>query len=204
MVNICVPVLKRYDLLRMMLASLRFSTVTPKMVYVIDNGRDEGRTNTALALSPVPFRVMRPDIPLGVAESWNWFIDNVEEDRIITNDDVTFGTQSIEKMVAAEADIVCAVGFSCFLIRDSCVDKVGTFDEDISPGYGYWEDIDYGERIRRCSNVKLANVDCGVVHLGSQTLAARSPGEMLDHHGRFMLARANYIAKWGKLPAGMA
>ena len=139
---------------------------------------------------------------MSVAESWNWFIQNVPEERVIANDDVEFAPDSLEKLVAADADLVWAgCGFSCFLLRDSCVRKVGLFDEAISPGYAYYEDEDYLQRIdgrgTRPAVVRLANVDCGVVHKQSQTLKVASPEGMAEHHRKFRIAQKNYMQKWG-------
>lgn len=203
MIHVCVPVLKRYDLLRQMLLSLKQSTVQPDSVYVIDNGRDGERVNLAINASPVPTILHTPDKPMGVAESWNWFIQNVPEDRVIANDDVLFGSHSLVRLVASEADLIWAkgCGFSCFVIRDSCIEKLGFFDEDISPGYGYYEDEDYLQRLdgrgTRERSATAEEVECGVMHARSQTLAKNSPAEMVEHHRKFKIAQANYAKKWG-------
>jgi GT2 family glycosyltransferase len=203
MINVCVPVLKRYDLLRDMLRSLQASTVTPDFVYVIDNGRDPERLRLALGEVAFPTIIHRPEQrSLGVAESWNWFIQNVPEQRVIVNDDVEFAPWSLAKLLASKADIVWAagVGFSCYVLRDSCVQKIGLFDEDISPGYGYYEDEDYLQRLdghgTRAPSAIAENVDCGVKHYHSATLKAASHTELLEHHRRFKVAQMNYIKKW--------
>lgn len=200
MLNVCIPVLKRYDLLRNLLASLQFSTLKPECVYIINNGRDVARIKSALSACAVPFVVETPERPMGVAESWNWFLDNVPEERVITNDDVLFAPDSLEKIAACESDLVWASGFSCFLIRDACVEKLGRFDEDISPGYGYYEDEDYLQRLdgrgTRGRSATAENVEAGVVHLKSQTLQASTHEEILEHHRRFKIAQGNYIKKW--------
>jgi GT2 family glycosyltransferase len=200
-IHVCVPVLRRYDLLRDLLLSLRHSTVVPEEVYVIDNGKNAARLSAAVLVSPVTVIVKIPDTPMGVAESWNWFIMNAPEDRVIANDDVAFAPESLEKMAASEADLAWASGFSCFMIRDACVEKVGLFDETISPGYGYYEDEDYLQRLdgrgTRPRQATAENVDCGVVHLHSQTLKAASHAELMEHHRRFKVAQGNYMRKWG-------
>lgn len=203
MIHLCVPVLKRYDLLRDLLASLKFSTSLSLLeLHVINNGHDFARLNTALLASPVKPQVHEPEWSMGVAESWNWFLRNVPEDRIIANDDVTFAPNSLEKLAATDADLAWAAGngFSCFLIRDSCVEKVGLFDEDISPGYGYYEDEDYLQRLdgrgTREPLARAMNVECGVKHFHSATLKAASHHEILEHHRKFKIAQSNYIKKW--------
>lgn len=202
-VHIGVPVLKRYDLLRNMLESLKQSTVAPTMIHVIDNGRDSERVKLALSATPWPTDVYTPHGALGIAESWNWFIQNLPEERFIVNDDLLFSPTSLAQMLASTADLVLAkgCGFSCFLIRDTCVKTVGLFDETISPGYGYYEDDDYLQRIdgrgTRARIVEMVDVECGVTHLRSQTLAMNTPDEMLDHHRRFSIAQRNYMKKHG-------
>jgi GT2 family glycosyltransferase len=202
MINICVPVLRRYDLLRELLVSLHRSTMLVDRVYVVDNGRDEARLQAALLDSPAETIVHTPSEPLGLAVAWNWFIQNVPEERIITNDDIRFAPGSVEKIVGTPGDLVWAgFGFSCFLLRDSCVVKIGLFDETISPGYAYYEDEDYLQRLdgrgTREPSAQAANVDAGLQHFHSATLRAASHAEVMEHHRRFLIAQKNYAMKWG-------
>lgn len=205
MINICVPVLKRYDLLRQLALSLQKSNVKPSKLCIIDNGRDAEQLRVALEdtidRSAIVLDVLTPERRLGVAESWNWFIKNTREERIISNDDIVFAPDSIEKMVASQCELVWASGFSCFLLRDSCVAKLGLFDETISPGYGYYEDDDYLQRLdgrgTRERSATAENVECGVIHHNSGTLKAASHKEILEHHRLFKIAQGNYVRKWG-------
>lgn len=202
MIHVCVPVLKRYDLLRALLLSLGESRVPVDCVWIIDNGRDEARLSFAIVESPVKVTTITPDKPMGVAESWNYFIENVPEERIICNDDIEFGPYSIESIISAPEDLVWAgFGFACFLIRDSCVAKIGKFDETISPGYGYYEDEDYLQRLdgrgTRERSATATNVYAGLRHIHSGTLKASSHAELLEHHRRFLIAQGNYAKKWG-------
>lgn len=200
MLTVCVPTLKRYDLLKKLLLSLERSTLRPA-VFVIDNGRNANRRNAAIGVSPLEVHVYVPEEPMGVAASWNWFLDNVPEERVISNDDIEFAPGSLEAMVASPASLVWASGFSCFLIRDECVAKVGRFDETISPGYGYYEDDDYLQRLdgrgTRGRASTAENVECGVVHHHSQTLKVASSAEYEEHHRKMRIAQQNYMQKWG-------
>jgi GT2 family glycosyltransferase len=201
MINVCIPCVKRYDLLRGLLASLNESTVKPT-VYVIDNGRDSKKLAEAIVAFHGTVHVFRPSVPLGVAQSWNRFIADVPEDRVIANDDVLFAPKSLELLAASDADLIFAkgCGFSCFLLRDRGLEQVGFFDDTISPGYGYYEDEDYLQRIdghgTREPIIRLADVDCGVRHLKSQTLAASTEWELAEHYRKFKIAQQNYITKW--------
>lgn len=202
-INVCVPVLRRYDLLKKLFVSLQKSSVKPNRVYVIDNGKNVDATRDLMTEAPCRVMWHTPDQPMGVAESWNWFINNVPEERIISNDDIEFGVDSLWKMANTEGDLVWAegIGFSCFLIRDTCVEKLGFFDESISPGYGYYEDCDYLMRLdgrgTRLPSAEARNVEADLIHARSSTLDAATPEELEDHHRRFSIAQRNYMAKWG-------
>lgn len=202
MINVCVPVLRRYDLLRKMVQSAQAGNIKPDAYYIINNGQDHGKLMAALGDFDIDAKVHTPTTPKGVAESWNWFIDKVPEERIITNDDIEFRPNSIEMLLASRADLIWArnCGFSCFVLRDSCVKKIGKFDEDISPGYGYYEDEDYLQRLdgrgTREPSAVAEEVTCGVIHHKSATLQAASHKELLEHHRRFKIAQSNYARKW--------
>lgn len=202
MVHVCIPILRRYDLARNLLESLKSSTV-PYEVHIINNGRDVSRIGV-LTINYMIEDVFTPEVPMGVAESWNWFIENVPEERVIVNDDVLFAPDSLERMIASPNALAWSyeAGFSCFLIRDECVKTVGLFDEAISPGYAYYEDEDYMQRVNgkgtKPSLVACGHVECGVEHpVQSQTLKAATRKELGEHHKKFMLARANFAKKWG-------
>lgn len=206
-ISVCVPVLTRYDCLRGMLLSLKASTVVPNKIVIIDNGMNARKILEAcddtLPLTTTQFVVHTPDKSMGVAESWNWFIKNVPEERIISNDDIVFVPESIEKIIACPYDLVWTKegGYSCFLMRDKCVEAVGLFDETISPGYGYYEDEDYAQRLdgrgTRPALCERGHVETGLTHLKSQTLEARTRAELHEHHRLFRIAQGNYIRKWG-------
>lgn len=203
MIHICVPVLKRYDLLGKLLRSLSASTVRPRMVHIINNGLDALQLDSALNTGDPQFSidVLTPDEPMGLAASWNWFIQNVPEERFIVNDDIEFAPESLAKMVDAKAPFVsCSFGFSCFLLRDSCVQAVGTFDESLSPGYAYFEDMDYLRRMK-LAGIEDDVVFCDVKHLKSGTPNSYSPEEWQAHHVKFLRAQDNYIKKWEANPS---
>lgn len=186
-----------------MLVSLGRGSVVPNVVQVLDNGNDAGRLGRALAGVGLPeVRVFTPAERMGVAAAWNWFIDNAPEERVIANDDVTFAYDSLAKLLASDADIVWAeAGFSCFVLRDACIAKLGRFDETLSPGYGYYEDCDYLQRLdgkgTRAPSARAETVKAGIRHFHSGTLKAASHAEIIEHHRKFKIAQANYARKWG-------
>lgn len=213
-IAVCVPVLCRYDLLRGMLLSLEKSKVRPSKVCIVDNGGDALHLSEAVLGIDLPIHIKTPAPPYGLAAAWNYFIGYTRgEDRIITNDDVVFAPDSIGRMLACEADLVfpVGVGFSCFLIRDSCVEKVGLFDESLSPGFAYFEDCDYMTRARARTaaggdkGVRVVDLPgTGIQHLGQGSQRVeRTADEKREFIRRYCIAQANYLAKWGKLPAGL-
>lgn len=203
--HLCIPVLKRYDLLFQLLCSLRESTVIPHTIHIIDNGMNMKSLLEAVSIVQTPTDLFMPSKPLGVAESWNRFIRTVPEERLIVNDDIVFGPYSIERLMSTSGDCIVAMksnAFSCFLMRDSCVEKVGFFDETISPGYAYFEDCDYEERMQQ-AGIMFTDIVCGVTHVTSGTLSSYSKEEMSAHHRRFVIAQENFLKKWGRMPRGM-
>lgn len=201
-VHVCVPVLRRYDLLNRLLVSLNGGSLRPTKVYVIDNGRDAVKAVAAL-VPGLETEIVTPPHAWGVAASWNWFLRNVPEERFIVNDDIEVGSDSLRLMTEHPADFVsCGFGFSCFLIRDACVAKVGEFDETISPGYAYFEDRDYYNRMGEAGLID-GSVLCGVRHGHSQTLEACSSEERDEHNRKFVIAQENFLTKWGELPADL-
>src|SRR5678816_771528 len=110
LVSVCVPVLRRYDLLKKLLFSLEQSTLIPDAVYVIDNGRSPNCIEMSLEGCRLPIvRVHTPEKTMGVAEAWNWFIHNVPEERIIANDDVLFSPESLQRIIETPGDFVSAL-----------------------------------------------------------------------------------------------
>src|SRR5579872_5608492 len=118
-----------------MLESLMRGTLKPTGLYIVDNGRDPIRLRKAIeGVSPIPY-VVKPEAPMGLAEAWNWFARYVPAERLICNDDLVFGADSLKRIVETQGEFVSALpgtnACSCFLLRDSCIAKVGYFDEDI-------------------------------------------------------------------------
>lgn len=197
MIHVCVPVLTRYDLLENLLRSLHGSIAPIEKVVVVDNGLQHWRPET----NALSVEVFTPAVSMGLAETWNWFIKHVPEERFIVNDDIEFAPHSLEAMIASQAPFVsCSFGFSCFLLRDACVQTVGLFDETLSPGYAYFEDMDYLRRMRLAGVIDDV-VMCDVAHHQSATPEKYSKEQWDAHHEKFALAQNNYTAKWAGDPS---
>ena len=206
-VNVCVPTLNRYDLLEKLIESTLHSTLKVNKVYIIDNG--QGLDNFFLNTKyPDYLDIQYFGYNLGVAASWNWFGKYVPEYRIICNDDLIFYPDTLEKIInSCIKDHICYPGgitnmnsFSCFLWNDEIIEKVGWFDETISPNYGYFEDNDYSHRMGKVGVGLFAIHDASLEHNTSSTIKAFSAPEMSQHHKKFNNAKENYRKKWGGLP----
>jgi GT2 family glycosyltransferase len=199
-VTLCIPVLKRYDLLAAAVGRLYDSTIIPDVV-IFNNGRNMERLAEIVAIGEglgIRVNSFTPDHPSGVAKAFNFFLRNVSERRIIMNDDIVLRPDSIEKLLAVDGEIVAneVQSLRFFTIRDSCVAKVGYFDEEISPDYAYYEDCDFKKRLEKIG-IAIVGIEAGATHpYGSGTMSSYTPKEMEEHHRRHGIARANYIRKW--------
>ena len=203
-VDVCVTVLNRYDLLRQCLESL-VTTKNVGRVFVIDNGVNPEKLDEAVSGLSMEVSILNTS-RLGLAESWNVFINNTSNQRIISNDDITFSPDSIARLTNSKADIVFpqGIGFSCFLLRDSCVSKVGQFDESLSPGFAYFEDCDYMNRIEKNGTIVAEDVTShGITHLKNGTQHAIQENEADEYRHLYYLAQERFITKWGVLPPGL-
>ncbi len=213
-ITVCTVVFNRHDLLHKLVASLQDSTVRPERVIVIDHGFNEEKVREAVTgLISEPVEIVTLEDP-GMAHAINWCLLNVPEERLICNDDIQFRPDVLGKLLATEGDFVAPYGrlatpeelngfhpFSCFIMRDSCIEKVGFWDESISPRYLYFEDCDYSLRMLY-AEVPITEVDCKVFHEhGSSSYSLYTPQQMEEHHAKFALASQNFCKKWGHPPS---
>jgi len=203
--NLCIPTLNRYDLLIKTLLTAESGTLKPAAYYIIDNGMKFDYESVPQDMSGRVY-VAKTRYNLGVARSWNWFIDNVKDKLILCNDDIEFYPDSIEKLMDAWDDNYMvypeegSTSFSCITLPRKIIDDVGYFDEKISPFYAYFEDNDYHHRMKlKGYDIKWA-AGCKVKHIGSATLKSLTQLEQNMHHGKFEAAKYRYIMKWGGEP----
>lgn len=203
MITVGILTFNRYDLLLKAIDSAMHGTVKPDKILIVDNG---GILNNPMGDN---VEIYRPGYNMGVAAGWNYIIKNTSEHRIIINDDIEFRPSTIEKIINRLNEgpgLVMTVlpalnGFSCFAIKDSFVEKVGYFDEEISPGYAYYEDNDYVRRIVLAGlSAEVVTSGAEAIHTTSSTLAAFTPAQQMEHGRKFALAQNNYIRKWGGMP----
>lgn len=206
-INICIPTLNRYDLLERLIDSLLKSTIQITKIFIVDNG-------TKLDLDyfnnkyPNLLIIMNFGYNLGIAASWNWFGKYVNEYRIVCNDDIVFHPNAVKELIKSSTPdrvpfptgIPDMNAFSCFLWNDDIIEKVGYFDEQISPNYGYFEDNDYNHRMNLVGITILPVPEATVDHDNSSTIKLYSKREKDEHDIKFRRARRNYLKKWGGLP----
>lgn len=197
--NVCIPTLNSIDTFWKCVESINKSSIGCT-IYVIDNGNHVKQSVENMVLH-------KPISNMGVAGSWNWFIDNVPAPRIITNDDIVFDQYAIEIMLKAQDEnisLICPENleshFSCFLLSDELVAKVGKFDEWISPRYAYFEDNDYCYRMSLSGVRIMKAIGAFVEHVGSSTIKHFDKIKEKAHHDKFRLARDHYEKKWGGHP----
>ena len=159
--NVCIPTLKRYDLLVRLCLSLNSESCRDLQlrIFVLDNGGGLldsclWRTSQEQLVFAKP-AVIVPKYNLGVAGSWNLFLKQFPS-CIVANDDVVFARETIESFASASLafpEVVIfegkdpVAGFSAFYVSNSDVwMKMGGFDELFNPSC--FEDDDCRYRLR--------------------------------------------------------
>lgn len=199
-VNICIPVLNNYIGLDTLIESIEKGTIKPDQYYIVDNG------NKIKEVTLERMLVYSPGRNLGVASSWNWFIDKTTEIRIILNDDLIFYEDTLEVFLDQYSEHTLTItegtgalnAFSFFSIPDHLINTIGKFDYQFHPAY--FEDNDYFRRMKLAGYDYSVAKNCNTIHTGSQTTKNFSAEEMEQHHRNFRKNQAYYIRKWGGLP----
>lgn len=203
-VYITTIVFNRHDCLANLFRSCAKSNRRPDGVYVVDHGYDESKV---YALEPeldgIPLTVVTIEDP-GCALAANWFLKNVPEDRIGCGDDVEFEPDAIGIMADTPGEFVIPEPTlnpaACCAIRDSCVQRIGYFDEKISPQYLYFDDTDFLRRLGLAGGRQTVAKGAFVKHVGNASLSRLTPAQHQEHVRRFNIAHENYLKKWGGEP----
>lgn len=209
-VSVCVPTLSQYERLKQLIVSLQTGSLKPDDIWVIDNGLTffEGNRLDFTDDFGIKHHYRKYGQNIGCAESWNKFLQMTTDIRIISNDDILFSADSLKLLVesfspdqlSSPANIVGGNAFSCFLLPQKIVETVGYFDEDISPHYCYYEDVDYSLRLRRAGFEIRAVEGCFVEHSISSTHKAFDHDQIKEHNEKFGIAETNYVKKWRGMP----
>lgn len=186
-----IPTHVRHDLCDRAIASAMTGSVSPDLVYVVDN---YGGYATHAA------RVVTPPANLGVARSWNLFAGLARpHDLLLANDDVTFGAGAIAAALARPEPVVLLAGYACALYREEAWQRVGLFDESYWPAY--FEDNDWARRAKLAGVAVADLTDQHMVeHVGSATLQSVPDADRETMHRRFRDNRDYYARKWGGPP----
>lgn len=208
-----IPVLNRGDLLKRCLESIDHPF---EHLFVINNGTDPSVASVlrdlesgALGARGYFERLSIERYPenLGCGPSWNRIIGISSGSWLITGNDVQFKPGSLSKVAQVEestpdADMICADGYSVFVMTASGRKKVGLFDENFYPAYH--EDCDHWRRVV-LSGAKAVNVPgFEFVHgegPGGGSCTINSDPALKELMGRRMQElRSYYSRKWGGPP----
>ena len=211
--TVCIPTLKRYDLLVRLCLSLNSERCRDLnlRICILDNGG--GLLDSSLwCTSQAQFVFARPEVivpkyNLGVAGSWNFFLQNFGA-CIIANDDVVFAEGTIDSFASASMaypEVVIfegkdpVAGFSTFYVNKPDIWlRMGGFDELLNPAY--FEDNDCRHRLRLAGNPVKKIFLNGWRHDNSSTLASADESYQRMHWCLYQRNRTYYIHKWGGLP----
>jgi len=160
--------------------------------------------------------VFRHMVNRGVSTSWNDALIEMRDTgcdvSIITNDDVWFEIDDVDKIAEAAVEhrdayaIFCAgyhVGFdtpinchgmSCFAMQPIALETVGFYDENFFPAYN--EDVDYSRRAAMADLKPFIVPDTMVHHIGSAAIQT-SPTLGSQNHGTHHMNNLYWTSKWG-------
>lgn len=145
-----------------------------------------------------------------LARVWNHAISMsaVDDSIILSNDDIVFLPDTIEKLVKATAPFAYPHGarsansFSLYKISKQMWLDVGPFDEQFIPAY--FEDNDYHRRMllheKKYDITPIEDAEYIHMHGGSLTRRALSERDQNLMHAWFRRNQQYYIWKWGGLP----
>ncbi len=212
---VCTVVFNRHDMLERQFRSAAASTRRPDGYFVVDHGYDEEKIQARRgALDGIPLTIVTLEDP-GGSHAGNWFVKNVPDDKVGCGDDIMFEPRCLELMAETEGDVIIpeAAGpvsdgertinpAACWMIRQSCIDKIGGWDETISPGYMYFDDTDIIRRMTLAGIGHTVAKGAHAIHVngGSQTYKTYTPAQFEEHVRKFGIAHANYVHKWGGEP----
>jgi GT2 family glycosyltransferase len=222
MIPICVPTLNRgHDRLQALLetALREDNDMQPSKIVILDNGNqfpdardvseyeDHDPELTKILVGTDKVITVSPGCNMGVAASWNWFLNNVPMDQgamMISNDDVTFQKETLrmfyEKIKEPDVDFLLGEQnvWALYAITEKIFKDVGPFDENFYPAY--FEDNDFAYRMTLKGYTVTQDENIPVGHQNSSTLAAYNEVETEQHHQNFRKNRTYYNDKWGGLP----
>ena len=206
----CIPTYKAFQACTEGIKAVNNGSLKPDQIIVIDNSGDGSGADYLYPLVThyTNVSVWPQTRNLGVAASWNMFMESIDMDYvIIANDDIAVHRDSVEKMIKAatssEDSLFTSLGlagnaYSFFLLKQKAYKHIGRFDEKFYPAYYEDNDFDYRRRLLGYHFHLIDNLQLS--HVGSATMKHYSPAEMEQHHNNFRKNQNYYISKWGGLP----
>jgi len=202
--KLAVPTLVNYDGLARLVESAQAGSLAPTGYVIIDNGGKLLSSHAyAETLSFVSVHigtsvsVVTPGKNLGVAASWNRFLD-YREPIIIANDDIVLRKRQFEEMVRdLEDHPFVGDGWCLFGQTPECTDRVGFYDENFFPAC--YEDSDYDVRMARAGIGRFWACSELVEHHGCWTTANMLGNPVWIAEG-LERCRRYFVQKWGAMP----
>lgn len=198
MIPLIIPTLTQFERAAACVDSASRGSVKPSRILVIDNSGGK--------CPPIPgATIILGRQPQSVAKAWNDGIGHFESDVLISNDDITFGEDTIAQLVAGleyspRAAIVGAIEgqtYSCFALRYLAHQEIGPFDEIFKAAY--FEDDDHARRVQ-LGNWRIVTAPSTIAHVGSATLKGFDAQREVAHHESYRFNERYYIRKWGGKP----
>lgn len=185
----------------------------PIHLFVVDNCSTD---QTVEHLDGLGIQTLASKFNMGVSKAWNYglgyFFQTGYDHVLVVNNDIEMQPETYRELLADGGDFVTGVGvntwdqakqpfiksvsphpdFSCFLIRRSVWDKIGSFDEEM---FLYASDADYHVRMHQ-AGIEAYTIGLPFYHVASGTIKT-NPEEASLMHQRANLDRAVFKAKWG-------
>ena len=138
-----IPILNRYDLLDLALASIDYPI---EEILIINNGEEKYESKR----EDLNVRVLNLPSNLGVAGSWNLGIKLYPDAQywMFSSADTAFTPETLpmfKELSNSDRFVKSVESYSCFTLGENIVKRVGLFDEYIYPAY--YEDNDYEDRM---------------------------------------------------------
>lgn len=185
----------------------------PVQLRIVDNHSTDG-TWEWLQTQQVMRWQFKP--ALGVSAAWNFALTDVFRNfdhAVVINNDVELRTDTVRELTEDPGEFVTAVSvgdpaqlewdgvirrrphpdFSCYMIRRSCWEKVGGFDESMVL---YASDADYHLRMHQ-AGIEAYTIGIPFYHYASGTLKSVSPAERARIERQADADRARFEEKWG-------
>lgn len=209
MINYCIPTYRSFEHCKNAILAAERSFIRPDRYFVIDNSGD-GQAVAYLQplMDIIPITIWQQTHNLGVASSFNMFMQKLDDDIIIANDDVFVHYHTIQALVETShnnpRDIFFAGSghsgnaFSLFLLKKKGFLEIGAFDTRFYPGY--YEDNDYARRMLLKGYAIITVNDATYDHIGSSTIKTYNQEMMDQHHRDFNRNSQYYFSKWGGMP----